>query len=189
MQKKTIAIAAGVAALIAVAGVAGLAQAQMGFGWRPHHPMGEMLGSGGPIGARLMMRNFIERYDAGKTGKITQAEIDQNRTAWFNDADVAKKGSLTLDQYQALWLREHRLEMVRAFQFLDRNGDGQLTLDEYRAPFATIVADLDRNNDGSLGRDDRPARGPDGKGPWARFRHPMGGNDGGSGGEDRGDGQ
>ena len=65
--------------------------------------------------------------------------------------------------------------MVREFQFFDRDGNGQVTLDEYKGPLSGLVAERDRNNDGSLGADDRPADGP-------RFRQlhgPVGGMMGG----------
>ena len=186
MQKKTkIALAAGAVALALAAGIAGMAQAQMtGMSWR-HHGM-----EGGPMGMHAMVMNFMERYDANKDGKIGQDEIDQNRTAWFNEFDTAKKGTLTLEQFQNLWLKEHHTQMVRAFQFLDHNGDSQVTLDEYKQPMANLVADLDRNNDGTLGRDDRPV-GPPAMG--AGFRHHMGmmgddGDDRGTGPGEPGDG-
>ena len=49
--------------------------------------------------------------------------------------------------------------MVREFQRFDRDGNGQLTLEEYKEPLADLVAERDRNKDGFLSRDDRPQRG------------------------------
>src|SRR5262249_60753679 len=73
-------------------------------GWRGHH-VGEM-------------RNMMERYDTNKDGKVTQQEIDDNRTEWFNKFDADKNGSLSLKEFEALWLEAHRQEMVREFQRL-----------------------------------------------------------------------
>ncbi len=109
-------------------------------GWRGYH--------GGE------MRNMMERYDTNKDGKVTQQEIDDNRTEWFNKFDADKNGSLSLKEFEALWLEAHRQEMVREFQRLDPNGDASLTLDEYKEPLSHIVANQDRNGDGALSRDD-----------------------------------
>ena len=62
--------------------------------------------------------------------------------------------------------------MVREFQEFDRDGNAQVTLEEYKAPLAQTVAEMDRNNDGVLSKDDRPPmdgkrhhRMKDGEGP------------------------
>jgi hypothetical protein len=49
---------------------------------------------------------------------------------------------------------------VREFQRLDPNGDATLSLDEYKEPLSSLVANRDRNGDGLLSREDR---GRDGK--------------------------
>jgi len=51
--------------------------------------------------------------------------------------------------------------MVREYQEFDRDGDGKLTLDEYRAPLNAMVSRLDRNGDGLINKDDRFRRGRD----------------------------
>ena len=60
-----------------------------------------------------MMRNFMERYDTNKDGKITQQEIDANRTDWFGKFDADKNGSLNLKEFEALWMEAHRKQMVK----------------------------------------------------------------------------
>ena len=37
--------------------------------------------------------------------------------------------------------------MVREFQSFDKDGNGQVTLDEYKLPLAKFVAEMDRDND------------------------------------------
>ena len=144
MQKKTrIAIAACAASVLAVGGIAGLARADMG--WR--HGAGH----------HMMMEQMAERYDANNDGKISQAEIDQNRTERLAEFDADKNGSLSLEEFKGLWLKANQDRMVREFQEFDRDGNAQVTLEEYKAPMAQTVAEMDRNNDGVLSKDDRPS--------------------------------
>jgi hypothetical protein len=115
---------------------------------------------------------LAERYDANKDGKVSQEEIDTNRGKWVADFDVDKSNSLALTEFQNLWLKANNQRMVRDFQRLDKDGNGQVTLDEYKEPMARIVASLDQNKDGAVSTDEmhrgrhghmRP--GPDGDGP------------------------
>ena len=138
-------LAGGTAALIALGLVAGAAQADRGG----HHG-GRMHGMGPGIGGYL-----LERYDTNKDGKISQEEIDKNRTEWQARFDADKDGALSLKEFEALWLEARRLEMVREFQDFDKDGDAKLTLDEYKTPLARLVENRDRNGDGFLSKDDR----------------------------------
>ena len=106
-----------------------------------------------------MMRGFMERYDTNKDGKVTQQEIDANRTEWFGKFDADKNGSLNLKEFETLWLEAHRKQMVREFQRLDPNGDAGVTLDEYKEPLSRIVANRDRNGDGAISKEDRRGKG------------------------------
>ncbi len=138
MQKKTkLALAAGVSGLVVIGGIAGIANANRG-----HH------------GGHGMM-HLAERYDANKDGKISQDEIDQNRTERHAQFDGDKNATLSLEEFQGLWLMANQERMVRDFQEFDRDGNAQVTLDEYKAPLAQIVANRDHNDDGVLSKDDR----------------------------------
>jgi Ca2+-binding EF-hand superfamily protein len=181
-----VAIAGTVAVLIAGGGVAA-AQAQMGWHHGPRIINGMGQEDGGPMEQfrmRHMMREMLARFDTNKDGALTQDEINQARATLFNTYDTQKSGSLTLDQFQNLWLSVNRERMVRAFQALDRDGDGKITLEEYESPLANIVADHDMNGDGKLSTDDRPAyRQMDG-GYWFHHRDRMhGGADNGDNGD------
>ena len=148
MQKKTkIALAAGVAGALAIGGFAGLASAD--GGWGKHRGMGMGHGMGRGHGMQMM-----ERYDANKDGKLSQEEIDTNRTQWHGEFDADKNATLSLEEFKALWLKARHEEMVREFQRFDRDGDAQVTLDEYKGPLASMVANMDRNGDGVLSRED-----------------------------------
>jgi Ca2+-binding EF-hand superfamily protein len=122
-----------------------------------------------------MIRQMMERYDANKDGKLTQQEIDDNRTEWFARFDADKNGNLNLKEFEALWLEANRQDMIREFQRLDPNGDAALSLDEYKEPLSRIVANRDRNGDGVLSKEDRQR---DGKEHWRRDRGPADDKDG-----------
>jgi len=129
MQKKTkIALAASVLGLATLGAAAGLALADRGDG------------HGGWGRGSTMMVHMTERYDADKDGKVSQSEIDANRTAWHGEFDADKNANLSLTEFQSLWLKARNEEMVREFQNFDRDGDGQVTLEEYKAPMAGMVA-------------------------------------------------
>ena len=125
-----------------------------------HGPRGDFGRDGGP-------RKMMEAVDANKDGAVTQAEIDQFRQGQITRFDANKDGSLSLDEYQALWLDQMREAMVDVFQEHDNDGNGQVTAEEFNKRFASLVEHLDRNRDGQLNTDDR-GHGPGkagGKGP------------------------
>jgi Ca2+-binding EF-hand superfamily protein len=132
-------------ALIAVAGLAAVGGAAFAqTGWR-HSFQGH-----GP----MRMVEMTERYDANKDGKISQDEIDANRASWIAEFDADKSGALTLTEFQNLWLKARNQQMVREFQSFDRDGNGQVTLDEYKRPLASFVAEMDRDNDKAVSGDE-----------------------------------
>ena len=148
MQRRTtlfIALgAAGVLGFIAVADSA-FADRKRGHGMHGggHHQ--------GMMGGQF--RSMAERYDLDQDGEIAQEEIDRNRAEWH--AEFSGDGdAMTLEQFQDLWLRARRHQMVREFQRFDRDGDGEITLEEYQRPMAGFVERYDRNDDQALSRDD-----------------------------------
>jgi EF hand len=142
MNKKPLLLAiAGIVGLTAVGGIAYADRGQRGGGHRGGH-----------------MMDLAERYDANKDGKVTQEEIDANRVSTHAQFDADKSGDLSLAEFQALWTEANKDRMVREFQRFDADGDSRATLDEYKKPLATIVADRDRNGDNALSKEDRPQR-------------------------------
>lgn len=143
MQKKTRMIAmAAAASLLTLGGLAGLASADMGEG---------MMGRG----HGMMGRHLMERYDADKDGKVTQAEIDKSRQERLAEFDADKNGTLSLEEFKLLWLKSRNEMMVREFQFFDKDGNGVVTIEEYQAPMSDLVTRRDVNNDGALGPEDQ----------------------------------
>lgn len=144
-------------AVIALAGLvalAGAAAAQKGWGHGgPHGPMG--------------FEQLAERYDANKDGKISQEEIDTNRGKWLAEFDADKSNSLALTEFQNLWLKAHNQQMIRDFQRLDKDANGQVTLDEYKEPLAKLVANTDQDKDGAVSIDEvrQGKHGPMDRGP------------------------
>ena len=110
-------------------------------------------GGGHGRGGDMMRR--LQEFDLDKDGSITQAEIDQVRQGQVAQFDANKDGTLSLEEYQALWLDRMRERMVDAFQEHDDDGNGQVTPEEFNERFSALVERLDRNGDGQLNADDR----------------------------------
>jgi hypothetical protein len=151
-MKKTLLIA-GAAGIAGITALTGFAMADMDGGW---HGRGHDRGR--------YWQGMFDRYDANKDGKITQDEIDSNRQAWYAEFDIDKDGKLSLVEFEKLWLKARHRMMVREFQFFDTDGDGNVTILEYKGPLEDLVAERDRNGDNALSREDRPRKDDDGKG-------------------------
>lgn len=165
-----------VAGILGLAGVTGFAVASAGpggWGGGPEMGMGPGMGPGWHRGGGMMMQ-MLGDLDTNKDKKLTQEEVDAARAALLTEADADKNGELSLDEYQTVWMKQMREMMVRQFQRLDRDGNAQVTAEEFNGPFTDIVARLDRNNDKVLDASDRERGGRHGM-----WRHrDRGGDDG-----------
>jgi hypothetical protein len=103
---------------------------------------------------------MLGSVDTNSDGALSQEEIDAAVTARYAAFDDNKDGKLSLDEFQMLWADLTRPVAVRAFQFLDPNGDGLIERTEVDKRFGSLVARLDRNNDAKLSPEDRPHGGP-----------------------------
>lgn len=116
--------------------------------------------SGGPAqGASRSRRggargagSFCARDDLNHDSKVTRAELDQALHQQF--AAAAKGNGLTKDQFTAMQGSRAETTSARAFQRLDANHDGKLTLQEFSASQQKTVARMDRNGDGAITRDE-----------------------------------
>jgi Ca2+-binding EF-hand superfamily protein len=125
-------------------GAALLAGASFADGWGHHHGWGR---HGGAV-------FLFEQYDTNQDGRLTQAEIDQARQNRLAEFDQNGDGKLTLKEYQALWMAAMRERMVDRFQEHDDDGDGLVTIEEFTEPFDRVVLRFDRNGDGELTLDE-----------------------------------
>jgi hypothetical protein len=135
--------AASALALIGTLSAAGVAIANSGFG---HH--------GGPF--HMIADEMLGSIDTNADGALSQEEINAAVASRYAAFDANKDGKLSLDEFQALWADLTRPIAVRAFQFLDPNGDGAVEKAEVDKRFGSLVARLDRNNDAKLSPEDRP---------------------------------
>jgi Ca2+-binding EF-hand superfamily protein len=129
-------------------GAAVFAGASVAGGWGDH--------GGGHHGRAVFL---FEQFDANQDGRLTQAEIDQVRQSRLAEFDQNGDGRLTLEEYQALWMAAMRERMVDRFQEHDDDGDGLVTIEEFAAPFERVVLRFDRNGDGELTLDEVGRRG------------------------------
>jgi Ca2+-binding EF-hand superfamily protein len=118
-------------------------------GWGRHHGHGHHRGAG---------EGLFETFDANQDGRLTQAEIDQARQAKLTEFDRDGDGSLTLEEYQALWLDAMRERMVDNFQDHDDDGDGMVTAEEFGERYSGIVSRVDEDGDGAVTMDEMRQR-------------------------------
>lgn len=155
--RRIILAATAALALVGVGGFAGTSLAQRGYGF------GVGLGGFGPM--RGLGAELLREVDADRDGRITQAEIDGAVNLRFERFDADKNGRLSLDEFAALWADLTRPVTVRAFQFMDADGDAAVTRAEVDERFSRLVARFDRNGDGALSMADRGRGGrQDGRG-------------------------
>jgi hypothetical protein len=161
---------------IAVAGglfLVGSSYAERGFGGPGHH------GGMGPMGGfGEMHREMLKTIDANDDGSISQEEVNAAVNTRFAEFDADKNGTLSLPEFEALWAEITKPIAVRAFQFLDPNGDAGIAKAELDERFGKVVSRFDRNDDGMLSPDDRPHR-RGGPGGWWRHGREGGPEEGG----------
>ena len=68
----------------------------------------------------------------------------------LTEFDADKNGSLSLQEFQALWAEITKPLAVRTFQFLDPNGDAAISKEELDDRFGNVVSPFDRNKDSML---------------------------------------
>ena len=106
----------------------------------------------------MMMRERLNEADSDGDGKATKAEIKTKQEANLAKYDTNNDGQLSLEEYKPLWIERHNRRIVRSFQFLDANGNGQVSDAEYKRVIDWIVARMDRNEDGVISKDDLKRR-------------------------------
>src|SRR3546814_7559149 len=102
---------------------AGPGEAQQAHGMHHGYHHGMRHGKGAHHG-RHMFR-MLDAYDTNQDGKLSQEEIDQARGERLGKFDADGDQSLTLGEYEQLWLDAMRERLVDRFQDLDPDGDGK----------------------------------------------------------------
>ena len=147
-MRRSVKIAIATSALAVTGGLflAGTSLAERGFGHGPGGHMGMM----GGIGA--MGHEMLGDVDTNKDDALSQEEIDAAVNARFAEFDADKNGSLSLTEFEALWADITRPIAVRAFQFLDPDGDSGIAKAELDERFGALVGHFDQNDDGEYRR-------------------------------------
>ena len=126
-------------------GVALAAHAMGGHGHKGHGAF-----SGPMKGPMMGILSLVEEVDTDQSGSVSRQEIDMLRNDRFTGNDGDSSGALSLEEFRSLWLEIAHPVMVDHFQFLDHDGDGNVTREEFDRPIDRVVAVLDRNGDGEI---------------------------------------
>jgi len=123
----------------------------------PGPGFGGRMGMMGP-GFGPMAQEMLKGVDANNDGALSQDEINAAVTSRFTQFDADKNGSLALQEFEALWAEITKPMAVRAFQFLDPDGDAAVSKAELDDRFSKVVSRFDRNGDGMLSPADHRGR-------------------------------
>lgn len=85
-------------------------------------------------GQMKLGRKLMSHLDADENGRVTPDEAQSQLGKWLDDSDTNGDGTLSIDEFEALHSRLIRETMVDRFQYLDADGDGQVTREEMTAP-------------------------------------------------------
>ncbi|WP_198662922.1 EF-hand domain-containing protein [Cohaesibacter intestini] len=109
---------------------------------------------GGPRGMGPEQR--IQQFDINKDGVLTKEELATALEQKITDNDTDGDKAITLEEFKTEWAKQTERMMVRAYQRLDPNGDGKVTLEELQQQSSFMFDRMDRNDDGKIDKDDRP---------------------------------
>ena len=135
-----------VAATLAIGG--SIALAGVSFAGRGGH------GSKGHHRGMGHSHAMLEKFDANGDGKLTREEIDAAQADLLARYDTDDKGGLKLEEFEGVWLELTRERMVDRFQNLDADGDGTVTKAEIDRKIGRMMRYMDRNGDGAISLDD-----------------------------------
>ena len=114
-------------------------------GWGKH---------GGKSGKWHIIMTVVDQIDVDKDGTITHQEIEEHRQQTLTDYDANQDNTLQLAEFEPFWLVVMHNKMVDHFQYLDQDGDGQVTDSELAEPLSKLMTRRDKNNDNALSHDE-----------------------------------
>lgn len=82
-------------------------------------------------------------FDTDKDGRVSAEEIAAALTKY----DTNQDGTLSLDEFKVLHADMTQQRMVRSFQFLDRDGNAQVTGEEFSEPFERMAKRFENHRD------------------------------------------
>ena len=112
------------------------------------HKKGKRGGMRGPM-------KMLKDFDTNNDRALTKEELDTGLAKKIKDNDKNEDGAVDLEEFKAEWMRMTQERMVRAFQRMDRDGSGSVTLEEISGPANDMFERMDRNDDGKLDKSDR----------------------------------
>ena len=100
---------------------------------------------------------YFDRLDQKKQGFFTLADMQRIEGKTFKRIDDNKDGELTLEEYN-FGIPDDRQDVIdrftRRFRLADADNNGRVTMDEYMAFCARVVAAADTNKDGQVTKDE-----------------------------------
>ena len=97
-------------------------------------------------------RGMLMQMDTDKDGTITRAEMDAAAATRAAAIDADKDGTITVDEIEAYRERQRAERMAERLARMDRNGDGEVSVEEYQDAQTWRLARFDRNGDGTIER-------------------------------------
>ncbi len=95
--------------------------------------MDDMMRGPGMMGGG-MMGDMMQAFDADEDGALTADELRAGLESRLSEHDADGDGTLSIDEFEALHSAMIREHMVDRFQYLDNDGDGEVTAEEIIAP-------------------------------------------------------
>lgn len=116
---------------------------------------GHVMASGWKHGGHGMhkMRMF-ERVDANGDGTVTKEEMSAFRKDTMSRHDTDGSATINLAEFEGIWLEHMRPMMVDRFQMVDEDGDGEITNVEVDAKLFRMMHWMDKNGDGAVSLDE-----------------------------------
>ena len=108
---------------------------------------------------------FFSKYDVNGDGHVTQAEFMAERANGYHRRDANGDGNVQSEEYVSEYEirliekleEQHKRQIDQAdfrFTVLDKNEDGNLSLDEFHASGERMFSTLDSNKDGIVDEQD-----------------------------------